>query len=152
MFQLTKKQKDILTQMGQKYNLRFIILHGSHAHGATHMDSDLDIAVLGEKKPSVKKFLAMYSDFSDLFGDSKDRELDFKTLHHTDPLFRYLTVRDGVLLHGDSLEYSEYRAYAFKDFIDTADLRNLETIITKKRQAQLINLCLTPNLLKEKSR
>lgn len=140
MLQLSPKQKETLATLGQKYSLRFIILHGSYAHGVTHEESDLDIAVLGGQKPSVEEFFAMYGDFSDLFGDSKNRELDFKTLHHTDPLFRYLTVRDGALLYGDSLEYAEYKAYAFKDFMDTADLRNLETIITKKRQAQLSNL------------
>lgn len=140
MFQLNEKQKGILAVIGEKYNLRFIILHGSYAHGVPHSKSDLDIAVLGEKKPSVKELFAIQSDLSELFGDSKDRELDFKTLHHTDPLFRYLTVRDGALLYGDSLGYAEYKAYAFKDFMDTEDLRNLEIIITKKRQAQLSNL------------
>lgn len=140
MFQVSQEQKETLARVGRKYRLRFIILHGSYAHGVPHRESDLDIAVLGEKKPSVKKFFSIQSDLSDLFGDSKDRELDFKTLHNSDPLFRYLTVCDGALLYGDSLEYAEYKAYAFKDFMDTADLRNLETIITKKRQAQLANL------------
>ncbi len=142
MFQLAEKQKEALTRIGEKHNLRFIILHGSYAHGTKHPKSDLDIAVLGEKKPSVKEFFAIQNDLSDFFGDSKDRELDFKTLHHSDPLFRYLVVRDGVLLYGNQTQYAEYKTYAFKDFIDTKDLRDLETRITKQRQSQLTALTL----------
>ena len=140
MFQITNSQKEIIAHLGKKYNLRFIILHGSYARGALHPKSDLDIAVLGEKKPSVKNFFAMQSDFSDLFGDSQNRELDFKTMHHVDPLFRYLAVRDGVLLYGNVMDYAEYKAYAFKDFMDTKDLRVLELTITKQRQALLTKL------------
>ena len=130
MLQFTKEQTENFAIIGKKYKLKFIILHGSYAKGVIHKDSDLDIAVLGEQKPSVKEFFAIQNDFSDFFGDRKDRELDFKTLHHADPLFRYLAVRDGILLYGNQTEYAEYKAYAFKDFMDTKDLRDLETKIT----------------------
>lgn len=43
-----------------------------------------------------------------------------------DPLFRYLVVGDGILLYGNSTDYEEFKAYAFRDYMDSYDLRNLE--------------------------
>lgn len=35
-------------------------------------------------------------------------------------------MRSGKLLHGDPSLYCEYKAYAYRDYIDSADLRRLE--------------------------
>lgn len=115
-----------------RHQLRFVILHGSYATGQKHTGSDLDIAVLGQTTIDYKKHLELYSALADIFGDRMDRELDFKTLHHIDPLFRYLVTRDGVLLYGDATDYDEFKSYAYRTYMDSQDLRDLEKKLVKK--------------------
>lgn len=132
MFTLTEQQRKGLEVMGRSYRLRFVILHGSYAAGKERPGSDLDIALVGEKGISFDKSLAIYGTLDDILGDRKERELDVKTLHKADPLFRYLVVRDGILLYGDITDYNEFKAYAFRDYMDSSDLRELELTLLKK--------------------
>lgn len=118
--------------MGQKRRLRFVILHGSYATGKERPGSDLDIALVGKQGLSFNDTMAIYEALDGVFGDSKERELDVKTLHHADPLFRYLVIRDGILLYGDPTDYNEFKAYAFRDYMDTKNLRELESALLKK--------------------
>lgn len=120
--------------IGKRYSLKLMILHGSYAIGKEHQESDIDIAVVGYKKIDFKKFLELYGELAEILGDNKGRELDLKTLQGVDPFFRYMVVRDGTLLYGESLEYEEFKAYAFRDFMDTKDLRRLELSMTLRKQ------------------
>ena len=135
--EITQQQQTELDRIGKKYDLRFVILHGSYATGKQHRGSDLDIAVLEMHPTESRSFLEMYGDFAQIFGDNRERELDLKTLRHTDPLFRYHVVRDGVLLYGNRLEYDEFTAYAFRVYIDSRDLRILEEKLLRKSIQQL---------------
>ena len=129
--------KPQLARVARKYRLKFVILHGSYATGRSHHGSDLDIAVLGEKEVSFGQHLKLYGDFSDIFGDNAKRELDLKTLHKVDPLFRYEVTRDGVLLYGDPSEYEEYKAVSYRSYEDARPLRELEALLSRKYQRHL---------------
>lgn len=129
--------KTKLARLAKKYRLKFIILHGSYATGRPHKGSDLDIAVLGEKEITFDEHLKLYSALTDIFGDNPRRELDLKTLHKVDPLFRYEVVRDGVLLYGDQTDYEEFRAFTYRAFEDARPLRELEKALSKKYQRHL---------------
>lgn len=141
MINLTKQQNKELKKVAEKYSLKFVILHGSFATGKEHKGSDLDIAVLG-KAPELlrEKILQLHNDFADVFGDGPERELDLKTLHNIDSLFRYYVTRDGVLLCGNTADYEEYKAYAFRDYMDSKDLRDLELTMTLAKQQILTKL------------
>lgn len=141
MLTLTPQEKKTLEKAARKYRLRFVIAHGSYATGKNQKGSDLDIAILGEDPRLLsEKILQVHNDFADVFGDGPERELDLKTLHDVDSLFRYFVTRDGVLLYGDRTEYEEYKAYAFRDFMDSRDLRDLELQMTTAKQAMLTKL------------
>lgn len=134
--EITTAQRKKLALMGKQHHLLFIILHGSYAKGTAKSGSDLDIAVLGRRPISGDDLLKLYTALAGVFGDSAERELDVKTLHHVDPLFRYQVVRDGVLLYGDRTAFNEFKAYAFRAFMDSYDLRNLEEKLLRKRLGQ----------------
>ena len=134
---LTPFQKEALTSIGNARQLRFIILHGSYAKGKERPWSDLDIAVLGRKRISFDDWSKIYNDIADVFADYRDQELDVKSLHGVEHLFRYYVTRDGVLLYGDPTDYAEYKCYAFRDFVDSADLRGLERALTRAKQEML---------------
>ena len=135
--QLTEQQYEQLRELGNSHGLQFIILHGSYATGKTRSDSDLDIAIVGGAPMTAADRTSFYAGLSDVFGDGSDREIDFKSLYHADSLFRYQVTRDGVLLYGDPRAYAEYKMFAFRDYIDTADLRRLESQLTRSKQARL---------------
>jgi predicted nucleotidyltransferase len=72
---LTQGQQQKIEEVGRKYSLKFILLHGSYATNKMKAGSDLDIALLGEKSIEFEELLALYSDFADIFGDNPQREL-----------------------------------------------------------------------------
>ena len=137
MFELSQEQKNQLSKIGEKFNLRFIILHGSYAKGTPRKGSDLDIAVAGKRRIELDELLDIHGELGKIFGDNKERELDLKTLHGVDPLFRHLAVRDGVILFGDLTEYQEFKAYAFRDYMESTDLRELGVKLLKKSMQSL---------------
>ncbi|OHA12761.1 MAG: hypothetical protein A3G49_00815 [Candidatus Sungbacteria bacterium RIFCSPLOWO2_12_FULL_41_11] len=129
---LTNQQKQKIEEIGQKHDLRFIILHGSQAVEKAHERSDVDIALLGKDRLLFPEVLELHGEFSGIFGDNQKRELDIKTLERADALFRYEVTKTGVLLFGDALDYEEFKAYAYRVFTDSRDLRALELILLKK--------------------
>jgi uncharacterized protein len=68
------------------------------------------------------------------FGDAS---LDLAFLDHADPLFRWEIMRQGVLLWGDPDDFLEFRSFAFRDFVDSEDLRALERILFEKKLAYI---------------
>ena len=49
LMELTKEQKNEIKKIGDKFNLKLMIIHGSYATGKARPGSDLDVAVFGEK-------------------------------------------------------------------------------------------------------
>ncbi len=139
-FTLSQEQKNKLQEIGEKYNLRFIIVHGSYAKGTPHSGSDLDVAVLGRQCMTVDILLELHGLLAGVFGDNRDRELDLKSLHGVDPLFRYLVVRDGVLLYGGETDFNEFKTYAMRSFDDAWKLFQLEEMLIKKQNADLLHV------------
>lgn len=134
---LTKGQKTQIQKIGEKYNLKLILLHGSWVKGRAHKGNDPDIAVLGKKAIDFQKLLEIHKDLGKVFGDNKTRELDLKSLHKADPLFCYQVAKDSQLLFGKTSDYNEFRAYAFKAYYDAKDLFDLERHLIEKYQRYL---------------
>ena len=126
-----------LELLAKKYNLRFIVLHGSYATGKARPDSDVDIAAVANGTIPLKVQLSLHGQISNLFKDKVIREIDFKLLNDTDSLFRYQVVRDGVLLYGSHTDYEEYKAVAYRMYEDAKSLRELEQLLVQRYQHHL---------------
>src|SRR4030042_3814406 len=135
--QLTQEQQQKIEEVGRKYCLKFILLHGSYATDKIRKGSDLDIALFGEKPIEFEELSAIYSDLAEIFGDDPQRELDIKSLHKADPLFCYQVAKDSQLLYGDLTDFNEFKAYAFSNYFDSKDLFHLEKILIQKFQNYL---------------
>ncbi len=120
-----------LAEAGRQHKLQLIILYGSYAKDLAKTESDVDIAVLG---CPADAFWECYESLSALFPR---HSLDMVRLEDADPLFRYEVMRDAVLLYGDPDMFCEYRAFAFRDFIDSADLFALEDTLFRKKMARM---------------
>ena len=131
------KKKQKIEEIGKKYNLKLILLHGSYASGKARDDSDIDIAVLGYKNIPYKNVFKMHGEFAEVFGETPEQEIDIKSLYRADPLFLYQVLKNSQLLYGDRTDYNELRAYAFMNFYDSRDLFRLEHLLVRKFQNYL---------------
>lgn len=121
-----------LSAVAAQFGLRLVLLFGSAARGQVRPDSDCDIAVAG--CPPDR--------FGDLSGALQGTirggaELDLVRLEPADPLFRYEILRDAMLLYGDPDLFCEVRAFAFRDFQDSASLFALERTLLRKKLARI---------------
>lgn len=129
-----EKFKLKIAETAEKKKLSLIILYGSQATGKARNDSDIDMAALGERPLRFEDIADLINDFSDVFGSN---EIDVKSLHFADPLFRFQVMRDGILLYGDRKKFLSFKAYAFRDYHDSKDLFMLKDLLIKKRMQNL---------------
>jgi predicted nucleotidyltransferase len=116
--------------------IKFIILFGSQAVGGRHEHSDFDVAVLTTRETNLS-VLKNYSETLDFLSNIlgiPDYRIDLTNLNKANPFLKYEVVSSGKLLYGDEDEYADYRAGAFKDYIDSQPLFHLEKYLIKKRQ------------------
>jgi uncharacterized protein len=121
-----------LEAVGRKLGLRLVVLFGSRATGSPPPtpESDLDVAVLGSRTGPPLTLWSCHQELAEAF---EGFDLDLLLLHEADPLVRYEVMRQATLLYGDPDEFLEYRAFAFRDFVDSADLRELEDALFRKK-------------------
>lgn len=122
--------KKKIEEIAKKYQLKLVVLYGSQATGKARPNSDIDIAILGERRIDFDKHIELINEFTGLFQTD---EVDVKLLHNTNPLFRYQVMRDGILLYGKSYDFASFQAYAFRDYMDSQSLLKLKEVIIKKR-------------------
>ena len=126
---ITPSQQIQLQAIGEKYNLKFMIIYGSFAKGRPHSQSDIDIGVLGKTKMDRSLMMQLYAELADVF---QVKDLDLKSLSGIDPLFRYEAMRDSLLIFGDPVDYHSFKAYAFRDYMDSQSLFRLQSKLVRK--------------------
>ena len=131
-----KVDREKIEKYAFEKGIKFIILFGSQAVGDRHENSDFDVAVLTtrEKNLSVLKNYSEILDFLSNILGIPDYRIDLTNLNKANPFLKYEVVSSGKLLYGDEDEYADYRAGAFKDYIDSQPLFHLEKYLIKKRQ------------------
>lgn len=129
---LTEKQKEHIQQIGGKYNLKLILLHGSYAAGKEQEGSDLDVALVGKESLEWDVFSKIFGELETIFGNTKERELDVKSLDRADALFLYQVMKNSILLYGSSWDYWELKTYAIRNYWDHEPIFRLEEVLIKK--------------------
>ena len=122
--------KSAIKGVAKKYGLSLVLLYGSQVKGDIHKESDIDVAVLGAKPISTDDLIALSNEFAQIF---EVYEIDVKSLHNTDALFRYQVMSNSLLLYGRSYDYHSFKAYAFRSYHDSSDLLRLKEVLIKKR-------------------
>jgi predicted nucleotidyltransferase len=124
-----------LEQVARDLGLRMVVLFGSRATGrALRPTSDLDIAVLDRVVPTWTRWAEVHRALSQVF---RPYELDLAFLNTADAFFRLEIMRRAVLLYGDRDTFDAYRVFAYRDFVETEDLRKLEDVLMRKKMAFL---------------
>lgn len=120
-----------LAEACERLGIRLLVLVGSRAPGGlpTGPDSDVDVAAGFRPGTPTRRLFDIYDELAPAF----DAQLDLVLLADADPLFRWEIMDRAVLLYGDIDEFLEYRAFAYRDFVDSADLRRLERTLSQKK-------------------
>jgi predicted nucleotidyltransferase len=97
-------------------------LFGSFAKSLERADSDIDIAILCDKKNVPTKFdiLSWRQDLNDLLG----LEVDLVCLNNVSPILGMQVAQDRVnILLKDEKTYSLYIMYLYSDYAELKELR-----------------------------
>ena len=133
-----ENMKQIAHTIAQQYGLAFVILFGSVARGKEREKSDVDIAVLREDR--VPLSYVQFSDIAEAFARTLEgtfTKVDLVDLACANILLRYEIAAGGTLLAGNEDVYEAYRRFAFRDYVDSQSLRDLEETLIRKRQAEI---------------
>jgi len=134
---LNVEQKLKLEKLAADNGLRFIVLFGSQADDTANENSDYDLAIMAERPEPLydnfSRFGKILNQLSTLLQISEEK-LDLTDLHNEDILLRYQIVLTGKLLVGDIDDYEDFRSFVIREYQGAARLRELETIIVKRRQ------------------
>lgn len=122
-----------IQKIAEKHKIKFIVLFGSQTKGAPREDSDFDVAVYMDEFHNIGKYSDVLSDFARIFGVFEDK-IDLTDLKDANLLLRYEITREGKLLFGNELDYLEFKAFAFRDYISARSLLDLEYFIARKKQ------------------
>lgn len=123
-----------IERLSKKFNLKLVILYGSYAKNKQNENSDIDIAILGKNIITFANLTALNNEFARIF---KTKNIDVKSLHNANPLFKYEVTHSGIPLYDNKNTFPQLKSFAARDYIATCDLRNLEKLIINKRQASL---------------
>lgn len=135
MIDFNSKKAEI-KKIAEKHKIKFIVLFGSQTKGAPREDSDFDVAVYMDGFNGLDAYNAA------LFGlagalNIPSQKVDLTDLKNANPLLRYEITREGKLLFGNELDYLEFKAFAFRDYIMAKSLLDLEYFLIKKRHKLL---------------
>ncbi|MDD4358335.1 MAG: nucleotidyltransferase domain-containing protein [Candidatus Pacebacteria bacterium] len=125
-----------LEELAKQNNIKYIVLFGSQVKGTQREDSDFDIAIFRDPFKSLEEYTNVLFGLADILGFCSDK-IDLTNLKHADPLLRYEITTKGKLLYGNELDYEEFCAFAYKDYIDSKDLFDLRFELLEKRNKEL---------------
>lgn len=130
-----KLNRKKINRVARKYNLDFVVLHGSEARKELKgPESDVDIAVYRRGGIPAEEYLDLYSEMA---GCVKEGQADIKSLSNKNSLFLYQVLRDGELLFGNKTDYNDFEAYVYKRMVESKPLLDLESDLIDKYQREL---------------
>lgn len=106
-----------LAAIACKHGIVLVVRFGSTVTGRTHAASDVDLAVLFERFPSMDAELEAIADLGAL---GSTQPVDVAVLNHADPLLLKQVATGGRLEYGTPARFDAFRRYAFKRYHDHA--------------------------------
>lgn len=133
--ELNLSQKEQIKDCAEKYQIKMMLLFGSQVkRKILHQESDFDIAYLSKKNLSGKEIINLNCDLIDVFENDK---VDLVDLRRANPFLRYEIAKNSQLLYGKEMDYLEFKAFAFKDYISHRPLFELRDYLMEKRHKSL---------------
>ena len=123
-------QKLLADRLGVYTDIRLAFLCGSFAEGRQTPASDIDIAILFQKKPDFYYLEEIKDDLARLVK----REIDIIVLNESSPIIRMQVLKKGVPLIKHDVVYADYFVSTVKEYDDLKMVRReIEAQILKGR-------------------
>lgn len=131
---ITNEQTKQVEKIVKKRGLDFVVFFGSQANGNTRRNSDLDIAVRDKKNETYKRFGQLFNDFSEIF---RGINVDLRFINGCEPVFLYNVFVNGKFIAGNLQNFYHYKAFAYKNFVDSKSIFELKDKLLRRRQKYL---------------
>jgi len=120
-------------EIAQKYKLELLLLFGSQVKKKSIKSekTDFDVAYLAKQELSFDEQIKMNCELMEVFGSDK---IDMVNLKNANPLLMYQVGQNCRLLYGKKEDFLEFKALAFRVYIDQQDLLELEDYLINKKQ------------------
>lgn len=132
---ISKEQKQRIAKIAKKHGLKLVLLFGSFAKGTAHKNSDIDIAVLGEKKIDFKKQLRLANKLSTILK----KDVDLSIINTANPLLLFQISKHSKIIFGNHRAYFEFRIHSFNRYNDYSPFFKMEATLNKKFINQHVN-------------
>jgi predicted nucleotidyltransferase len=107
---------DRLSAVCRTHGIRLMLQFGSTVSGSVHAASDIDVAVLLQRRPeSLDAHAELVADLQALM---RGRDVDVALINGADPLFLKKIIEQCRLLYGSPRGLHELKIYAFKRYQD----------------------------------
>src|SRR3989338_7556168 len=114
--EINEKLKNRVEDLAHQYGLRLVLLFGSQVRRQTHKESDIDVAYLSKKSLDFDQECYLNYEFTNIFQHDRVDTVDIKK---ASPLLMYAVFdHPRILFQIDSNIFSQYRAYAFKKYVE----------------------------------
>jgi predicted nucleotidyltransferase len=124
-----KINKKKIAKICRKYDIKLLVLHGSHVSGHAISTSDVDIGILGKKKFNADQYLDILNDFGEIFGDKFDPVF----LNGAEPMISYHVAMNGEPLYEEANGiFASFRVQSIARYMDSKKFRDLEKIYIKR--------------------
>lgn len=122
---------DRLPGVCRTHGIRLLLQFGSTVSGRAHAASDMDLAVLLERRPvSLDAHAELTGDLRALMPE---RDVDVALINGADPLFLRKITEQCRLLYGSPRALQELRIYAFKRYQDHRRFLAMERVYVSGR-------------------
>jgi len=129
-------RREDLERSCERLGVRLLVLFGSRSPGGLPPGpgSDVDLGLSFDRGAARVPVLDLHEQLAPAFPGG---QLDIVLLHDVDPLFRWEILERATLLYGHIDAFLEYRAFAYRDFMDSADLRALERTLSDRKMKRI---------------
>ncbi|MDP2951445.1 MAG: nucleotidyltransferase domain-containing protein [bacterium] len=123
----------------KKNQVALAYLFGSEARGEAHQESDVDLAILFDKKLKAESYLLFEGHLIEFFSKKyPKKEINLVNLNIAPPLLRQAVLTEGKLLYKKSeLSRFFFQMQAIRDYQDYLHLSGIQRIFLKERLANL---------------
>ena len=119
--EIKEKLEKVAPNLAQKYDLDFLVIYGSYARGKARENSDIDVGVKGHV--DFEQNLKLTGELSDSLNMDF---IDVVDLNKASPLLAHTATREAVIIfERQTGVFAEFRTEAFKKFVETRRLRDL---------------------------
>ena len=119
-----------LDDLAESVGAKLIIQFGSTVMGKEHWQSDLDIAVLLGRQPTLEDLSTSSTQLQKQFPG---RDVDIAMLDSADPLLAWRVATEGRLLWGSRRAFHEWKMYAYRRYQDHRPYLALERDFVKRQ-------------------